>query len=108
MPHVCGDEPGRGREPATTGRMPHVCGDEPGRAGNRRGRPRMPHVCGDEPRERHMSADQVPVCPTYVGMNRQLLLDTIEIIGMPHVCGDEPSRGTRKRVNFMYAPRMWG
>ena len=30
------------------------------------------------------------VCPTYVGMNRQDVINNLTQQSMPHVCGDEP------------------
>ena len=58
----------------------------------------MPHVCGDEPAQSRRDFEALPVCPTYVGMNRttQIYLDVRE--GMPHVCGDEPPLMAHIRV----------
>ena len=89
--------------------MPHVCGDEPGGAGtDPTGRIRMPHVCGDEPDLDSKYCTYVRVCPTYVGMNRNLLLSLRRLRRMPHVCGDEPCRLARSVCLLLYALRMWG
>ena len=89
--------------------MPHVCGDEPSLdlvhlvyvVG-------MPHVCGDEPDLDSKYCTYVRVCPTYVGMNRNLLLSLRRLRRMPHVCGDEPCRLARSVCLLLYALRMWG
>ena len=88
----------------------------------------MPHVCGDEPRISDCIGETISVCPTYVGMNRdleQLSMDSLvcpTYVGMnprrvafftipyrmPHVCGDEPSLDNHIATFRLYAPRMWG
>ena len=50
----------------------------------------MPHVCGDEPNTQTSFLTLLPVCPTYVGMNRRLVDAVQQSHRMPHVCGDEP------------------
>ena len=48
------------------------------------------------------------VCPTYVGMNRNLNPGPKRKECMPHVCGDEPGFFSFCQVSDQYAPRMWG
>ena len=88
--------------------MPHVCGDEPNllRDANKDGR--MPHVCGDEPIDELSRDNLLVVCPTYVGMNRWLLIFAANLLCMPHVCGDEPAKAAFHSAGAEYAPRMWG
>ena len=68
----------------------------------------MPHVCGDEPDREYAKEFEGKVCPTYVGMNRCILLDFLVLNGMPHVCGDEPDKHLLNLMLNLYAPRMWG
>ena len=68
----------------------------------------MPHVCGDEPVVTLLLPLRVPVCPTYVGMNRHQSWIIFVLIGMPHVCGDEPVSYCLPNTIHVYAPRMWG
>ena len=68
----------------------------------------MPHVCGDEPLKTPSHGARVQVCPTYVGMNRTEIMNTMPNMSMPHVCGDEPESQLLARNAKRYAPRMWG
>ena len=68
----------------------------------------MPHVCGDEPFVELLALGDANVCPTYVGMNRNVTAALFAVVGMPHVCGDEPDLQGRASGLTGYAPRMWG
>lgn len=68
----------------------------------------MPHVCGDEPEMQALNVLHSGVCPTYVGMNRPTVGRTTASGCMPHVCGDEPYYLGAKKIDGLYAPRMWG
>ncbi len=53
-------------------------------------------------------ADDSPVFPTHVGMNRACLNYKMSVDGIPHACGDEPRVELDAPDFRVYSPRMWG
>ena len=68
----------------------------------------MPHVCGDEPAGYIHIMSGLDVCPTYVGMNRDISLLPKWEESMPHVCGDEPGAICRQAPPSASMPHVCG
>ena len=69
----------------------------------------MPHARGDEPIANKSGHAAYSVCPTHVGMNREIVCFWLSAPErMPHARGDEPLWKKPMMTVIPYAPRTWG